>query len=273
MKNFQEINSEFIKKISSGMPQDKVDAWVMVRSDKAFLRWAISPFKDKWGKDSVNAPHVSEYILINHEDVADEIYLELVNRVFDTKDLARISLDGDRCSFLLMTLYDHNLRLTDMQKDFAYQEAINDYDTVKFANTDVYEGVVCDHGFGYFDIKYWILRNPSWSVEEKKSLVYEFFADQDVYEEFLSNWESNIFDEHSLDVINHDKYEFDFVQAMMYEYSYEYYLDMYGDNREVTDEIWSEIQFCSLMHLLRPARSDGGKQRRRQPITAVINED
>lgn len=273
MKSFQEINSEFIEKISSGMPQDKVDAWVMVRSDKEFLRWAMQQCKDKWGKDSVNAPHVCEYMLANYTDVDEVVYQRLINTIYLSKDIARISLDGDRYSFLLMSLYNPDMILTDMQKDFAYEEAMNDYDTVRFANKDVYDGVVCDHGSGAFDIRYWILRNNNWSIEEKRTLVYDFFADQELYEETLANWESNIFDEHSLDVTNHDKYSLDFTQAMMYDYSYEYFYDMYGYDKDITDEVWQEIQFCNLMHLLRPTRSDGGRQRGRTSIANVNNED
>jgi len=271
MKTFQEINVDFLEKINSGSSKDKYEAWTMVRSDREFLRWAIAPFKDKWGKDSVNAPHVCEYILLNYEDVDQEIYQQLVNAVYLTENLARTSLDGDRYSFLLMTLYNPSLRLTNMQKDFAYQEAIKGYETIMFANTEVFEGVVCDHGSGSFDIKYWILRNDNWSIEEKKTLIYEFFADQDIYEEFLGDWESNIFEEHSLDVVNIDKYSLDFNQCMMYEYSYEYYLDMYGYNREVTDEVWNEIQFCNLMHILRPSRGESGTSRRR--LNEINNED
>lgn len=37
----------------------------------------------------------------------------------------------------------------------------------------------------------------------------------------------------------------------MYEYSYEELLNFYG-NKNTTDRIWNEIQFCKQMHQLRP---------------------
>lgn len=37
----------------------------------------------------------------------------------------------------------------------------------------------------------------------------------------------------------------------LYEYSYDMLLKFYG-NKEITDRIWDEIQFCKQMHKLRP---------------------
>ena len=42
-----------------------------------------------------------------------------------------------------------------------------------------------------------------------------------------------------------------FDKSQMYEYSYEELLKFCGD-KETTDRIWSEIQFCKQMHQLRP---------------------
>ena len=42
-----------------------------------------------------------------------------------------------------------------------------------------------------------------------------------------------------------------FDKSEMYEYSYEELLKFYG-NKETTDRIWDEIQFCKQMHQLRP---------------------
>ena len=42
-----------------------------------------------------------------------------------------------------------------------------------------------------------------------------------------------------------------FDKFQMYKYSYEELLKFYG-NKKTTDRIWDEIQFCKLMHKLRP---------------------
>ena len=31
------------------------------------------------------------------------------------------------------------------------------------------------HGVGEYDIRYYILKNPNWSVEEKQKLIYDFW--------------------------------------------------------------------------------------------------
>lgn len=45
------------------------------------------------------------------------------------------------------------------------------------------------HGNGDFDIRYWILRNPNWTLDEKQKLIMDFWADDDVYDETLEQWE------------------------------------------------------------------------------------
>ena len=44
-------------------------------------------------------------------------------------------------------------------------------------------------GQGYFDIRYHILRNPNWTLEEKQRLIMDFWYDDDDYEEALEQWE------------------------------------------------------------------------------------
>ena len=41
----------------------------------------------------------------------------------------------------------------------------------------------------------------------------------------------------------------------LYDYSYELLLKFYGD-KETTDRIWDEIQFCKQMHQLRPHQDE-----------------
>ena len=45
------------------------------------------------------------------------------------------------------------------------------------------------HGRGDFDIRYWILRNSNWTSKEKQKLIMDFWADDDVYDEVLEQWE------------------------------------------------------------------------------------
>ena len=102
------------------------------------------------------------------------------------------------------------------------------------------------HGTGEFDIRYHILRNSNWSLEEKKKLIYDFWYDEIEYSECLDAWKWNILNE----VFRYDSLgEFDV--DYMYEYKYDDYLYLIGD-KNVVNKIWEEILFCKLMESLRP---------------------
>ena len=104
------------------------------------------------------------------------------------------------------------------------------------------------HGENEFDIRYYILKSSNWSLEEKKSLIRDFWYDDDEYDEYLEQWEWNIVN----DSVNYKENEFNqFDKYYMYEYSYKDLLRLYG-NRDITDRIWEEIRFCNQMHELRP---------------------
>ena len=189
-----------------------------------------------------------------------------------------------------MTLYNPNLKLTDEQKAFAVDEAMNKIGTVRHENVmneyskKLDEKGITDeqtmytefggsinpvgaktgnmymaglfsslsdtqaHGSGDFDIRYWILRNPNWSLEEKQKLIMDFWSDDEDYDETLEQWEWGIVNDHAnykgnpMPLFDRDE---------LYEYSYDILLKFYGD-KETTDRIWEEIQFCKQMHQLRP---------------------
>lgn len=104
------------------------------------------------------------------------------------------------------------------------------------------------HGTGEFDIRYYILRNPNWSLDEKQKLIMDFWCDDETYDEYLEQWEWEIINDSANFKDNH---VFQLEKFDLYEYSYETLLKIYGD-KETTDRIWSEIQFCKQMHKLRP---------------------
>lgn len=250
-KKFCEAND------GNGLPRDML--WPWYRSDKSMLRWAIQPIKDKFGKDSVQGPLICDYMLTYYNDVDKDLYLELFALIFEHIDIARYSVDGDRRSFLMMILYNFDLRLLDEEKELITNEALHCYGTKTMENQDTYGNVVVAHGQGIYDIKYWILRNPNWSIDEKQHLVYELWANDEEYEEVLSQWEYELFNSNSLYVVNPEKYSIEFNPAEMYEYSYEYFLEMYNDD-SIAEEVWQEVQFLKLMHILRPVKVNARKR-------------
>jgi len=265
--------------------------WDNIKNNDEILREAIKVEKDKFGeRDLVKGLFICRCMLIDYESVNQNLYQELVNTIYSNTDIARLVVDGASnggYSYLLMTLWNHSLKLTDEQKQFAVSEAMNKSGTTQSKKqkeeflkklddkkiTDEMTAVVefggCKnpvgaktaavlmnsmftglsdeqaHGTSPYDIRYEILNNPNWSVEEKKKLVYEFFEDAEEYDEFLDQWKWGIINE----------YEDSIGQTLdiceLYDYTYEYLLNFY-ENKELTDWIWNEIKFCRTMQLLRP---------------------
>ena len=295
MENFEKIENDFyISKY--GLPRigDSEEIWKSIRSNIELLKWAIKPIKNKFGeKDIVNGLSICDSILYDYQEVDKNIYNELVNLVYSNEQIARIVQDG-ACnggfSYLLMTLFNPDLKLTEEQKSFAVNEAMNKIGTVRYKKSreeyskkldekgitdektiytefggsinpvgaktgNLYMSEIFNslsdtqaHGEGVFDIRYWILRNPNWSLEEKKKLIMDFWADDSVYDEFLEQWEWGVVN----DQANFKNQPISlFEKIEMYNYSYENLFHFYGD-KKTTDRIWEEINFCKQMHELRP---------------------
>jgi hypothetical protein len=101
------------------------------------------------------------------------------------------------------------------------------------------------HGTGEYDIRYHILRNPNWSVEEKKKLVYEFYENDETYDEYLELWEWGIINDNYIDCVPClDKSDLRY-------YTLDDLKDILGDF-SVAEKVYEEIEFCKLMHELRP---------------------
>ena len=270
------------------------DIWNLIKYNKELLEWAIKPTKDKFGeRDIVNGLAICENMLIDFNSVDKEVYQKLINLIYSNRQIARIVLNGysnGGYSYLLMTLWNPSLKLTDEQKAFALDEAMNKIGTLRYENVmneyskKLDEKSITDeqtmytefgdsinpvgtktgnmymaglfsslsdnqaHGLGVFDIRYCVLRNPNWSLEEKQKIIMDFWCEDEDYDETLEQWEWGI-------VNNYANYKGNpmplFDRDELYEYSYDVLLKFYGD-KETTDRIWEEIQFCKQMHQLRP---------------------
>ena len=232
MTEFRKVENELYGAIY-GLPRvgDGQAIWDNIKINDELLAEAIQVEKDKFGeRDLVKGLAICDCMLIDYESVNQEIYQQLVNTIYSNTDIARIVLDGyanGGFSYLLMTLWNHNLKLTEEQKQFAVSEAMNKIGTVKYRKeqeefskqlddmgiTDE-EITILDidgcknpvgaktgseymnymfstlsdtqaHGEAPFDIRYQILRNPNWTIEEKQNLVYDFWEDDETYDEFL----------------------------------------------------------------------------------------
>lgn len=265
--------------------------WNKLKNDSRFLKEAIKVKRDRFDeRDTMDGLTIAESMLVNYDNVDKNAYDKLIKSIYSNVDIARKVVDGASnggYSFLLMSLWNPNLKLTKEQKAFAVSEAMNMSGTVKDIEAfNQYEkmldekGVTDDttvmlgdnpigakaankylyktfsslsnaqaHGTGEFDIRYYILRNPNWTLEEKKKLVMDFFEDPEHYDECLDQWEWAIINER----VNFKGGTFSELDKVdLYDYTYDSLLEFYSGNKEITDKVWEEIQFCKTMHELRP---------------------
>ena len=223
--------------------------WKQMSLDRKVLNDAIGVSYDSKTKTfKLNGPIIANSILINYANVPKEIYEELVNTIYTHPDIARIVIDGfsnDNWSFLLMTLINHNLVLNDNQKAFAVREAIDKVTTQSKDNEELSPKA---HGKGYFDIRYFILRNPNWSREEKERLIKSFYPDIHEYSKALERWKLAILIGYlnkngitSKEEIELAKLSCDEIISSIYE------------NKDTSDDIRKEIEFCNMMSELTPS--------------------
>lgn len=277
------------------------EIWEAIKENSEILKQAITVCKDKFGEsDQVLGLAICDSMLIDYNGVNKEIYQELVNTIYSNQDIARIVQDGASnggYSYLLMTLWNPNLVLTEEQKAFAVDEALNKIGTKRYyealekrsmqldkmgvSDNDI---VLLDidgcknpmstkscieyfdsifgrisraqaHGSGVYDIRYWILANPNWTVDEKKELIYEFYGDDKTYTEYLEEWEWGIINEYNN---FKDKTFIKIDMSQLYYYTYEELLEIYAD-KETVDKVWNDIMFCRLMNKLRPKKHNTQK--------------
>lgn len=299
MSKVKGLDNELYKSMY-GSPRvgDSKEIWNEIKSDPDVLRESVQITKDKFGeRDTVEGLAICNAMLIDYENIDEVAYKKLIDSIYSNTDIARIVLEGASnggYSFLLMSLWNPNLKLTEEQKTFAVNEAMNKIGTTRWQESENdfsreldAKGISDDdttsididgsinpigsktkaqymnhmfkslsqtqaHGTGSFDIRYYILRNPNWSLEEKKKLVMDFWCSDESYDDCLEQWEWSI-----IDAASYFKNELNnsFISPLsyhyLYDYTYEMLLELYK-NKQVVDKIWKEIQFCKQMHQLRP---------------------
>lgn len=268
--------------------------WECIKNNKSILEEAIIVKKDKFVENDIfNCTTIVEAMLMDYESVDEDVYNKLVSLIYSNTDLCRLVLNGAAnggYSFLLYTLFNHNLELTEEMKAFAVKEAMNKIGTSlwykeKQEYSDLLDskGITDDitvqmdldgcvvpigaktgsmhlnymfkclseelaHGTGEYDIRYHILRNPNWSVEEKEKLVHEFFVSDNTYDEFLELWEWGIVND---DVNYIDDCMPCLDKSELYYYTLDDLIKIYN-NVDTAKYIYDEIEFCRMMHKIRP---------------------
>lgn len=112
---------------------------------------------------------------------------------------------------MLVSLFNHNLKLTKEQKEFAVSEAMNKVGTTYY-----------------------------------KKLVYDFYYDDEDWIDHLDNFCWNIINEICYYIDNDSSMDLYF----LYECTYEDLLELLNDKSKVNG-YWNEIEFCRNMKNLR----------------------
>lgn len=189
--------------------------WEEIKQNKTVLTEAIKKTKDKFNQyDTVKGLTICNQILFDYENIDKSIYQELINLIYSNIDIARIVVDGASnggYSYLLVSLFNHNLKLTKEQKEFAVSEAMNKVGTTYY-----------------------------------KKLVYDFYYDDEDWIDHLDNFCWNIINEICYYIDNDSSMDLYF----LYECTYEDLLELLNDKSKVNG-YWNEIEFCRNMKNLR----------------------
>ena len=210
-------------------------SWNEIKSDIGLLSRAIELEKDENGNLVVKAPEICAHILTDYESVDKSIYLKLIDLVYKNENVATTLFPSgnEKYSFLHASLANRFLGLTKEQKEYAVAEA-------KFNRMS--------HGGREYDIRYQILKNPNWDLEEKRKLVYDFYEDEydfmlhvDAFERKVVRHPAN-FQSNGISLLEKDK---------LYDYSLLDLEKMYQDS-VMAVEIFDEINVCRMLHHVRP---------------------
>lgn len=237
----------------SGDAQKLWEEILLKQGNNGLLREAIKPIMNKKGESMIQAPTICDCILKNYTKVDETIYQELVNYIYTIPTIARTKAGGvfskSNSSFLVQTLQNHNLILNERQKLTAVTEALSMPGAI-LSNDSETKGtnILKAHGTTPFDIRYEILMNPNWTIEEKANLIYDFYEKDEDFNEVICTWEEDI-------INNSSFYSQKGFQAMdvnkLYCYSEEE-LSQYYPNGEIRKIIKDEIRMYELFHQMRP---------------------
>ena len=270
------------------------DIWNNIKSNPEILREAVKVRRDKHDqRDLVKGLAIAEAVLIDYESVDKIAYNDLIKNIYSNTDIARIVINGASnggYSFLLMSLWNPNLKLNDDQKAFAVNEAMNKIGTTRWKERkEIFSKSldamgVSDDNTAFIDIDGSI--NPIGEKTGTEYFNYLVSSCSDVQAHGIGvfdirycilknpNWnlaekqklimdfwyDYEEYDEHleewEWNIVNDTaNYKNEILPLIskdeLYEYTYDMLLNIYGNKKKV-DRIWEEIQFCKQMHELRP---------------------
>lgn len=176
------------------MIKEYLFALYIIKFEKVYYSNDQNKIKKLWNKISENT-ELLEYAtkkdngsfisnLIVYQILSDKnfyntkIYRDIIDIIYYNKIIARQKI-GNSESFLMKTLENEELKLTNEQKLFLIFEAENSPFTEKYYKENLkHQSTV--HGNGIFDIRYKLLENNNFSLQEKKNLIILLYPDDDI---------------------------------------------------------------------------------------------
>ena len=165
----------FFEKVYESNNKDLMNKiWQKLKTNTTLLEYAITIHKNNF-----KSPIIAYKILKDRVFYDADIYKKLIETIYSKETIARQKINSSSDTFLFLTLENTDLELSKQQKQFLIFEAEkcpyteNYYKEKRKDETNI-------HGSGLTDIRYRILQNASFSIQEKTNLFLFFYPDSDV---------------------------------------------------------------------------------------------
>ena len=170
----------YIKILEKSLTKDisnkekNIKLWNKIKNNNKLLKYSINI-----NNNTFYSNIIVENILRDKSLYNTVIYNELINNILKNKNLSRIkSYINSNKTLLLIILENDSLVLTKEQKIFIIYEAENSPNTSKYYKENLKSNNI--HGIGILDIRYYILKNKNFSLQEKKNLFNFFYPDDEL---------------------------------------------------------------------------------------------
>lgn len=172
------FNTKNIEKINK--------VWNNIKNSEPLLKFAISINNNK-----INSKIIAYMMLKDKELYDSPIYNTLIKIIYSNNIVAKEKINK---TLLMLTFQNENLILNDTQKRFLLNEAYKCPYTEKYYEENMTH-LTSIHGQGLFDVRYEIIKNKNFTLEEKKNLFNSFYPDDEMKITIIDELEWEVFKE------------------------------------------------------------------------------
>ena len=162
----------FFEKVYESNNKDLMNKiWQKLKTNTSLLEYAITINKNNFKSASIAYKILKDKTLYN-----TNIYKKLIETIYSKEIIARQKPNHSADTFLFLSLENTNLELTKHQKQFLIFEAEKCPYTENYYKEQLLNEMSI-HGAGLTDIRYRILQNSSFTIQEKTNLFLFFYPD------------------------------------------------------------------------------------------------